>query len=48
MSPVTVNGNGMLMGKIPVKADFTFNRENYQSGRFTARINSDKYFDGTS
>ncbi|TMI62042.1 MAG: hypothetical protein E6H07_17415 [Bacteroidetes bacterium] len=47
LSPVTVNGNGLLMGKIPVKADFTFNRENYKSGGFTARISSDKDFDGT-
>ena len=47
LSPVTVSGNGLLMDKIPVKADFTFNRENYKSGGFTASISSDKYFDGS-
>ena len=45
--PVTVNGTAMFMGKIPIKADFIFSRANYKSGAFTARITSDKDFDGS-
>src|SRR5215216_5496564 len=35
------------MHKIPIKADFVFNRANYKSGEFTARINADKDFEGS-
>jgi len=45
--PVTIDGTAMFMGKIPIKADFIFSRANYKSGRFSARIKSDKDFDGS-
>ena len=44
--PVTIDGTAMFMNKIPVKADFVFDRENHRSGKFTARISFDKDFDG--
>lgn len=44
--PVTVDGTAMFMNKIPVKADFVFNRENHKSGKFTAHISFDKDFEG--
>lgn len=44
--PVTVDARALFMNKIPIKADFVFNRTNYKSGGFTARIKSDKDFDG--
>ena len=46
--PVTVHATALFMHKIPIKADFVFNRANYKSGGFTARINSDKDFDGSA
>ncbi len=46
-SPVTIKGTGMMMGTIPIKADFVFSRKNYQSGSFTARILADEPFQGS-
>lgn len=45
--PVTVNASALFMHKIPIQANFVFNRSNYRSGGFTARLNSDKDFDGS-
>lgn len=36
--PVTVNGTALLMRKVPVAAQFSFDMANYKSGRFTARL----------
>ncbi len=46
-SPVTIKGRGMMMGKIPINADFVFSRKNYQSGSFTARILAPEAFQGS-
>jgi hypothetical protein len=45
--PMIVKGKGLLMGKVPIDANFIFSREKYKSGNFTARISSDKNFDGS-
>ena len=45
--PVTIKGKGMMMGKIPIDADFVFSRKNYQSGIFTARILTNEAFQGS-
>jgi hypothetical protein len=43
--PVAVNASTLFMHKVPINADFVFQRNN--SGTFTAHINSDKDFDGS-
>lgn len=47
LRPVTVRGGGLLMGKVPLTANFSFSREKYKSGSFTARINSTSVFEGS-
>ncbi len=46
-SPVTIKGKGMMMGKIPINADFVFSRKNYQSGSFSASILASEAFQGS-
>ncbi len=46
-SPVTIKGKGMMMGIIPINADFEFSRKNYKAGNFTAKILADRPFQGS-
>ncbi len=44
--PVMMKGTALLMHKIPLSADFTFNMRNPESGAFTANILVDENFEG--
>jgi hypothetical protein len=44
--PVTVKANALFMHRLPIQADFTFDRVDYRSGAFTAKIRSDVPFGG--
>jgi hypothetical protein len=46
-SPVVINGNALLMHKVPITASFRFDMKNAKAGVFSASVNSNTPFDGT-
>jgi hypothetical protein len=44
--PITVKATALFMHRLPIQADFSFDRVDYRSGAFTAKIRSDVPFGG--